>query len=72
MAQEMAKQTTKKMAQPIANVADNDKRSGSTDRRITAEDRRNTERVAEDLTPRRDPDVKDRRHTTVVRRAAAH
>jgi hypothetical protein len=38
-----------------------ERRQGPADRRIALEDRRNSERVAQDIAPRRDPDVKDRR-----------
>ena len=38
-----------------------ERRAGTPDRRTTQEDRRNMERVAQDIAPRRDPEVKDRR-----------
>ncbi len=37
------------------------RRNGPTDRRVSAEDRRNSERVFEDKYPRRNAEVKDRR-----------
>ena len=38
-----------------------DKRKGSKDRRDTGQDRRNEDRVAEELEPRRNPEKADRR-----------
>jgi len=38
-----------------------ERRQGPADRRIALEDRRNSERLTQDIAPRRDPDVKDRR-----------
>ncbi|MGD8416548.1 MAG: hypothetical protein PVH91_05785 [Pseudomonadales bacterium] len=38
-----------------------EKRSGTRDRRIAKTDRRNPERLAEEIAPRRHPDVKGRR-----------
>ena len=37
------------------------RRNGPKDRRVCAEDRRNSERVAEDKFPRRNPEARDRR-----------
>jgi len=41
--------------------SDEERRKGHKDRRATAQDRRNAERTADDFTPRRHPDVPDRR-----------
>ena len=38
-----------------------DRRQGAKDRRITDKDRRDPERVADEIAPRRHPDIKDRR-----------
>lgn len=38
-----------------------ERREGPADRRVATEERRNPERIAQDIAPRRDPDVKDRR-----------
>lgn len=38
-----------------------ERRTGARDRRTAKVDRRNSERLAEDIAPRRHPDVKDRR-----------
>ena len=38
-----------------------EKRSGVRDRRITDRDRRNPERTADEIAPRRHPDIKGRR-----------
>lgn len=46
-----------------------DRRNGPRDRRACAEDRRNSERVAEDKFPRRNPEVEDRRAARDARRA---
>lgn len=54
------------MANPGGNIA-KDNRVGPADRRMAVEDRRNAERVADDLNPRRDPEVRDRRSATVQR-----
>jgi hypothetical protein len=70
----MAKDTVKSTANTAdikpADVA-SERRSGARDRRVAAEDRRNAERVADDLSPRRDPERQDRRDTVVANRAAA-
>jgi hypothetical protein len=39
------------------------RRQGAKDRRITDKDRRNPERVADEIAPRRHPDIKGRRST---------
>ncbi len=44
------------------------RRNGPNDRRVCAEDRRNSERVAEDKYPRRNPEVRDRRNVRNERR----
>ena len=38
-----------------------ERRTGPKTRRVAAEDRRNAERVADDFTPRRNPDIPGRR-----------
>lgn len=53
-------------SQPLAavkgkDVTEEDRRSGARDRRTAKADRRNSERLAEDIAPRRHPDIKDRR-----------
>jgi len=45
----------------MTDNASEDRRKGPRDRRRNRVDRRNPERLQEDLTPRRDPDVGDRR-----------
>ncbi|MGE0625628.1 MAG: hypothetical protein AB7I04_13305 [Pseudomonadales bacterium] len=42
-------------------MTEEERRSGVRDRRIAKADRRNSERLVEDIAPRRHPDVKDRR-----------
>lgn len=46
---------------PMAEIQEDNRRKGPRDRRGTSEDRRNSERVADDLIPRRDPERQDRR-----------
>ena len=41
--------------------SEEERRKGHKDRRVTSQDRRNAERTAEDFTPRRHPEVPDRR-----------
>jgi len=38
-----------------------ERRAGPVDRRMALEDRRNLERVSQEIAPRRHPDIKDRR-----------
>ena len=56
----------KSASQPLAavkgkDVTEEERRSGVRDRRISKADRRNSERLVEDIAPRRHPDIKDRR-----------
>jgi len=46
---------------PSSDPSAAERRRASSSRRMTLEDRRNAERVAEDLSPRRNPEAKDRR-----------
>jgi hypothetical protein len=46
----------------MAESIEKERRQGTGDRRRQREDRRNAERVAEDLLPRRDSERRDRRH----------
>ena len=55
-------QQAKKVQQ--VKKAQEERRAGPADRRRTQPDRRNAERVSEDVAPRRHPDVKDRRSRT--------
>jgi hypothetical protein len=50
---------TQRMTQPQAS----ERRRGAKDRRTKAEDRRNADRVADDLVPRRDPERRGRRNS---------
>ena len=45
----------------MADSIEKERRHGTSDRRRQREDRRNAERVAEDLVPRRDNERRDRR-----------
>jgi len=45
----------------MTDNASEDRRKGPPDRRRNRVDRRNAERLQDDLTPRRDPDFRDRR-----------
>ena len=38
-----------------------ERRTGKADRRVAAQDRRNEDRLAEELLPRRNPEIPDRR-----------
>jgi hypothetical protein len=42
-------------------LTEEDRRTGTRDRRVAKVDRRNSERLAEEIAPRRHPDVKGRR-----------
>lgn len=48
----------------MAEYSGKDRRKGARDRRETRQDRRNPERVADDVGPRRHPDVRERRNPT--------
>ncbi|MCP5180210.1 MAG: hypothetical protein H6993_13790 [Pseudomonadales bacterium] len=50
---------SKPMERPDATPSE--RRTGTEDRRVNAEDRRNSERVLDDPVPRRNPDTTDRR-----------
>lgn len=46
---------------PVAEPVEQERRNGPADRRATPQERRNPERAADDMAPRRNPDVGDRR-----------
>ena len=49
------------MTQPAPVNVEEERRKGLVDRRNCAEDRRNAERTADDLAPRRNPETPERR-----------
>lgn len=51
------------LASHMSDGEGSERRNGHTDRRTAKEDRRNSERLADDLTPRRDPERAGRRET---------
>lgn len=59
MARSAIPASDKSAAETLETVPE--RRTGLADRRLAAFDRRNAERVAEDIAPRRNADVSDRR-----------
>jgi hypothetical protein len=51
---------------PMSERKQPERRHGPADRRLARQDRRNTERAAADPTPRRDPELADRREAVAI------